>query len=78
MIAAIGQTVDFGAGLLAPVAFLFVVVSFATSPVIVLGWAFGFGREIFYDTSEQARFVMVFHIVTTGLVVGGVAALLTA
>lgn len=62
------ETIDFGFGLLTPVLLYGVIVIFVTSPVKVVGWAFGYGREIFYDTSEQARFVRVVHIVTTALV----------
>lgn len=62
------ETLNFGLGLLVPVLLYGIAVSFLTSPVIVAGWAFGFGREIFFDPSDQARLIRTFHAVTTAIV----------
>lgn len=73
MIAAVAETFSFAGGLLAVPAFLFVIVSFATSPFVVASWAvyavMGRPHPMLADPSNQARFVVVFHAVTTALVV---------
>jgi hypothetical protein len=65
---AVAETFSFLSSLAALPALYFVVVSFLTSPVIVAGWVLGFGRGIFAEPSDQAGLVIVFHIVTTALV----------
>ena len=77
MLEAIGQTFSFAGGLVVPILLYGMVVSLVSSPVIVVGWALGYGREVFSDPSDQARFVRTFHIATTAIVVAAALWLLS-
>lgn len=47
-----------------------VVVMFIASPIKVIGWCLGYGREIFADPSEDAKLCITVYTVTTAIVVG--------
>jgi hypothetical protein len=65
------QTAGFGLNLVALIAYGGVVVSFLTSPFIVVGGLFGYFPDLWHDPSDQARLCRVFHCVTTAIVIGG-------